>query len=111
VAAAQDVADVLGNPEGREAAAGERFFEEQARALLTGVILHLLYSDSHPTLGDCLALLSSPHPADVWEAMRTAPHDPGNRRGWLDRQTHQPTETHPTVASAASRLLGMDAPW
>jgi type IV secretion system protein VirD4 len=111
VAAAQDVADILVNPEGREAVGGERFFEEQARALLTGVILHLLYTEQHPTLSDCLRLLSSPTPADTWQAMRKAPHDPGGSRGWVDRDTtgaRTRTETHPTVASAASRLQGMD---
>jgi type IV secretory pathway TraG/TraD family ATPase VirD4 len=49
VAAAQDVADILVNPQGREAAGGERFFEEQARTLLTGVMLHLLYTKPRPS--------------------------------------------------------------
>jgi Type IV secretory system Conjugative DNA transfer len=62
-----------------------------------------------PRLGDCLALLSSPRPAEVWEAMRKAPHDLKRSRGWVNRDTGEPTETHPTAASAASRLLGMDA--
>jgi type IV secretion system protein VirD4 len=108
VACAQDVADILVNPEGREAGGGERFFEESARALLTGVILHVLYSEARPSLGRCLQLLSSPKPTEVWAAMRTAPHDPEGRHGWIDRETGKATATHPTVASAASRLLGMD---
>ncbi|HEV3077075.1 MAG TPA: type IV secretory system conjugative DNA transfer family protein [Thermoanaerobaculia bacterium] len=108
VAAAQDVADVLVNPEGRETTGGERFFEDSARALLTGVILHVLYTERPPSLGACLRLLSSPKPAEVWTAMRTAPHDDGERRGWRDRETGKPSGTHPAVANAASRLLGMD---
>jgi type IV secretion system protein VirD4 len=108
VAAAQDVADVLVNPEGRETAGGERFFEDSARALLTGVILHVLYTEKPPSLGACLRLLSSPEPAGVWTAMRTARHDDGERRGWRDRETGKPSATHPAVANAASRLLGMD---
>jgi type IV secretion system protein VirD4 len=108
VACAQDVADILVSPEGKEAGGGERFFEDSARALLTGVILHVLYSEAEPSLGRCLQLLSSPKPAETWEAMRTAPHDPEGRRGWVDRETGKATATHPTVASAASRLLGMD---
>ncbi|HVR08760.1 MAG TPA: type IV secretory system conjugative DNA transfer family protein [Thermoanaerobaculia bacterium] len=40
--------------------------------------------------------------------MRTALHDPAETRGWVDRATGKRTATHPTVASAASRLLGMD---
>jgi type IV secretory pathway TraG/TraD family ATPase VirD4 len=103
VAAAQDVTDVLVNPEGRESTGGERFFEEQARALLTGVILHLLYSKPRPTLGGCLALLSSPRPAEVWEAMRKAPHDPERSRRWVDRETGEPTETHPTAGGNGAR--------
>ncbi len=108
VAGAQDVADVLVNPEGRETTGGERFFEDSARALLTGVILHVLYTETSPSLGACLRLLSSPKPADVWTAMRTARHGDGERRGWLDRETGKPSGTHPAVANAASRLLGMD---
>ena len=108
VAGAQDVADVLVNPEGRETTGGERFFEDSARALLTGVILHVLYTEQSPSLGACLRLLSSPKPADVWTAMRTAKHDDGERRGWLDRETGKRSGTHPAVANAASRLLGMD---
>ena len=108
VAGAQDVADVLVNPEGKETAGAERFFEDSARALLTGVILHVLYTDEQPSLGACLRLLSSPKPADVWTAMRTAIHDAEGRRGWIGRETGDRTETHPAVANAASRLLGMD---
>jgi type IV secretion system protein VirD4 len=108
VAAAQDVADVLVNPEGRETTGGERFFEDSARALLTGVILHVLYTEKPPSLGACLRLLSSPKPAGVWAAMRAAQHDDGERRGWRDRETGKPSATHPAVANAASRLLGMD---
>jgi type IV secretion system protein VirD4 len=108
VAFAQDVADILVSPEGKEATGGERFFEDSARALLTGVILHVVYTEARPALGTCLQLLSSPKPTDTWEAMRTAIHDPGGRRGWIDRATGSRSETHPTVASAASRLLGMD---
>jgi type IV secretion system protein VirD4 len=108
VAFAQDVADVLVNPEGRETAGGERFFEDSARALLTGVILHVVHTEPLPSLGACLRLLSSPKPAATWETMRTAMHDPGGSRGWMDAATGDMSKTHPTVASAASRLLGMD---
>ncbi|MBV8199072.1 MAG: type IV secretory system conjugative DNA transfer family protein [Acidobacteria bacterium] len=107
VALAQDVADVLVNPEGRETAGGERFFEDSARALLTGVILHLVYGKAPPTLGACLRLLSAP-PGAIWEAMTTAEHDPDGSRGWLDPASGKVSKTHPAVANAASRLLGMD---
>jgi type IV secretion system protein VirD4 len=107
VAFAQDVADILVNPEGKETAGGERFFEDSARALLTGVILHALYTESRPSLASCLRLLSSPEPVEAWKAMQTAEHDPARSRGWLDRAGKE-SATHPTVASAASRLLGMD---
>jgi len=107
VAAAQDVADILVNPEGRESTGGERFFEDSARALLTGVILHAVYTEQEPSLGSCLRLLSSPKPAETWEAMRQATHDPERQRGWTDPSGAR-CATHPTVASAASRLQGMD---
>ncbi len=107
VAYAQDVADILVNPEGRERAGGERFFEEAARALLAGVILHVLYTEVTPSLGACLQLLSSPQPEVTWKAMAAAVHDPQAARGWTDRQG-EPTVTHPAVANAAGRLLGMD---
>ncbi|HYL04774.1 MAG TPA: type IV secretory system conjugative DNA transfer family protein [Thermoanaerobaculia bacterium] len=108
VAMAQDVADVLANPEGKETAGGERFFEDSARALLTGAILHVVYTEAQPSLGACLRLLSSPQPAAIWETMRTAMHDREGSRGWVDRTTGAMSKTHPAVASAASRLLGMD---
>jgi type IV secretion system protein VirD4 len=108
VAYAQDVADILVSPEGREAGGSERFFEDSSRALLTGVLLHVLYTDARPSLGACLHLLSTAEPAEVWKQMRTAAHDPTGRRGWTDRETGGRTTTHPTVEAAASRLLGMD---
>jgi len=108
VALAQDVADVLVNPEGREPAGGERFFDDSARALLTGAILHVAFTEAEPSLGACLRWLSSPNPPATWEIMRTAAHDPRGSRGWIDRTTGAASKTHPTVASAASRLLGMD---
>ncbi len=108
VALAQDVADVLVNPEGREAAGAERFFEDTARALLTGVILHAVYSEKAASLASCLRLLSAADPRLTWQAMRTAVHDPAGRRRWVDPATGAATVTHPAVASAAARLLGMD---
>jgi type IV secretion system protein VirD4 len=108
VAYAQDVADILVSPEGRESSGGERFFEDSAKALLTGVLLHVLYTDPRPSLGGCLHLLSAAEPAAVWEQMRKAEHDRSGRRGWTDRATRASTATHPTVAAAASRLVGMD---
>ncbi|HEV3457426.1 MAG TPA: type IV secretory system conjugative DNA transfer family protein [Thermoanaerobaculia bacterium] len=108
VAAAQDVADVLVNPEGKEAVGAERFFEDSARALLTGAILHVVYTEPQPSLGACLRLLSAPQPAATWETMRTEVHDREGNRGWVDRATGAMSRTHPTVASAASRMLGMD---
>jgi hypothetical protein len=44
VAFAQEVADVLVNPEGKETTGGEQFFEDSMRALLTGVILYARYT-------------------------------------------------------------------
>ena len=108
VACAQDVADVLVNPEGREVTGAERFFEDTARALLVGAILHEVYTEARPSLGGCLRLLSPAEPAETWRQMRAALHDPALRRGWMDRATGRATATHPAVASAAGRLLGMD---
>ena len=82
MAFAQDVADILVNPEGKEATGGERFFEDSVRALLTGVILHALYTESRPSLGSCAgvglpdggAVGSRPHAAAA--ADRAQPDHP-----------------------------------
>jgi len=88
VAFAQDVADIVVNPEGKETTGGERFFEDSARALLTGVILHALYTETQPSLGSCLRLLSSPTPVESLEGDADGGAGSGKAAaGWTERAT------------------------
>ena len=126
---AQSVADVLVDPDGRDQP--RTFWEQSAHALLTAVILHVVYS--HPsagahhsaaaagapgaagsattrTLAACAHLLSDPRRPlqETLEALLLTHHDPNLDHGWRDPHTGEATYTHPVVAAAARSLLDMD---
>ena len=105
---AQTVADVLVDPEGRDQP--RTFWEQSAHALLTAVILHVLYAEKDKTLAGCARLLSDPaRPLpETLEALLSTRHDPGLERGWVDPHRGRATYTHPVVAAAARSLLDMD---
>ncbi len=56
VRAAQALAEVLANPEGADRPAD--FWEQSARAFLTGLLLHVRFAGGEPTLGACLRALA-----------------------------------------------------
>jgi type IV secretion system protein VirD4 len=105
---AQTVADVLVDPEGKDQP--RTFWEQSAHALLTAVILHVLYAEEDKTLAGCARLLSDPaRPLpETLEALLSTRHDPGLDRGWIDPHRGRATYTHPVVAAAARSLLDMD---
>jgi type IV secretion system protein VirD4 len=107
---AQSVADVLVDPDGR--AQPRTFWEQSAHALLTAVILHVVYSgaDSARTLAACAHLLSDPRRPlqETLEALLLTHHDPNLDQDWRDPHTGEATYTHPTVAAAARSLLDLD---
>jgi type IV secretion system protein VirD4 len=89
---AQNVADVLVDPEG--SLEKRNHWEKTSHALLVGAILHVLYAESDKTLAGVAAFLSDPRRpiTSTLRAMMTTPHlgEAG---------------VHPVVASAARELL------
>ena len=88
---AQNVADILVDPEG--ALERRSHWEKTSHALLVGAILHVLYAEGDKTLAGVANFLSDPRrPIDTTlRAMLTTPH--------------LGDHPHPVVASAARELL------
>ena len=74
--------------------------------LLTGTILHILYSEPNKTLRGVAGLLSDPHATmdETLERMLTAEHDPSGAMGWHDFSGN-PTRTHPLIAEAIREVM------
>jgi type IV secretory pathway TraG/TraD family ATPase VirD4 len=105
---AQSVADVLVDPDGRDAP--RSFWEQSAHALLVGTILHVLYAAPEKSLAGCAHLLSDPGcpVRTTLDIMLRTHHDPEQTMGWRDPYTGRPTPTHPAIAAAARAVLDMD---
>jgi type IV secretion system protein VirD4 len=101
---AQNVADMLVDPDGRGA---KDHWDITAQELLVGAILHVLYVGKKKSLRGCLDLLSNPTEpiGNVLSGMISAEHDPESKRGWIDGSTGKPTKTHPAVAGAARAVM------
>jgi len=101
---AQNVADMLVDPDGRGV---KDHWDLTAEELLVGAILHVLYVGREKSLRGCLDLLSNPtRPiANVLNEMVDTKHDPTGTRRWIDRSTGQLTNTHPVVAGAARAVM------
>ena len=93
VADAQNIADILVDPDGTLERGSH--WEKTAHALLVGVILHVLYAEEDKTLAGCANFLADPERdfTDALDAMLTTEHF--SDRGGV----------HPVVASAARELL------
>ena len=78
------------------------FWKQSARALLEGVILHVLYAEKEKTLARCYGFLCSPsEPIDQqFQRMLDTEHDPQAVHGW---------KHHPRVEMAARTMLDMPA--
>ena len=74
-------------------------------ALLTGAILHLLYSEQNKTLRGLAGLLSDPKSTLVQtiERISQTQHDPDGSMNWHDHRG-APTRTHPLVAESMREL-------
>lgn len=87
---AQNIADILVDPEG--SLERRNHWEKTGHALLTGVILHVLYAEEDKTLAGCARFLSDPG-RTFTETLR------------LMMSTHHlGTRPHPIVAQAAREL-------
>ena len=74
---AQNLAEILVDPDGRGAAADNHWMAA-GEELLTGVILHVLYAEPHKTLRTVVGILSDPEATidETLGRMMTAEHDP-----------------------------------
>jgi type IV secretion system protein VirD4 len=105
VADAQNLAQILVDPDGRGDAADNHWMAA-GEELLTGVILHVLYAEPQKTLRTVVGVLSDPEAAidDTLGRMMTAEHDPAGTRGWRTVRG-APTRTHPLVAESMREAL------
>jgi type IV secretion system protein VirD4 len=103
----QNIVNMLVDPDGKGAEGDDAHWIVSAAAMLTGVLLHVLYVEPQPSLGIVANLLSSPtfeSSAQMFEYMLSTAHDPDFACGWIDA-SGQPTATHPVVAMAARDML------
>lgn len=89
-----------------------RFWAEMAKRLLLGLSLHVKHdadpnNDSLPGVAAALADPRFEDFDDLFEHMRSYPHDPSAARDWLDAEG-KPTATHPLVAQIATQMLAME---
>ncbi len=103
----QNIVNMLVDPDGKGAEGDDAHWIVSASAMLTGIVLHVLYAEPQPSLGTVAALLSSPmfeSTAQMFEYMLNTAHDPNLECNWKDA-SGQPTATHPVVAMAARDML------
>ncbi|MBD5657549.1 MAG: type IV secretory system conjugative DNA transfer family protein [Candidatus Eremiobacteraeota bacterium] len=93
----QNIVQMLVDPDGKAAQGDEAHWIATSAALLTGVILHVLYSEADKSLGGVATFLSDPSfesPTQMYQYMLNA--------------THDGSVTHPVVAMSARDMLNKD---
>lgn len=100
---AMAIATAIVDPDGAGFDGDSGVWKKRARTLMTGVILHILYSPDIPekSLRSVDAFFSdwSSPVSEKYQRMKTAIHDPEGIMGW--QLNGRPTRTHPVVAFAA----------
>jgi type IV secretion system protein VirD4 len=99
----QNIVHMIVDPDGR----GLRdHWGKTAAALLTGTILHVLYSEPNKTLRGVAGVLSDPQSTipQTIERMLSTEHGPERSMNWRDYRG-EPTGTHPIVAESMRELL------
>jgi type IV secretion system protein VirD4 len=107
----QNIVNMLCDPDGKGVEGDDAHWIVSASAMLTGIVLHVLYAENDPSLGGVASLISSPlfeSTAQMFEYMLNTQHDPDGTCGWLD-PSGAPTPTHPVVAAAARDMLNKSA--
>lgn len=100
----QNIATMIVDPDGKGL---NDHWQKTGFALLTSVILHVLYAMPDKTLRGVAAYLNDPtlESVDVaFERMMQTVHDPDDQFGWLDGN-NQPTQVHPVIAQSAREML------
>ncbi|MBU2791530.1 type IV secretory system conjugative DNA transfer family protein [Acidithiobacillus caldus] len=100
----QNIATMIVDPDGKGL---NDHWQKTGFALLTSVILHVLYAMPDKTLRGVAAYLNDPtlESVDVaFERMMQTVHDPDDQFGWLDGN-NRPTQVHPVIAQSAREML------
>ena len=99
----QNIVHMIVDPEGRGL---NDHWVKTGAALLTGTILHLLYTEPNKTLRGLAGFLSDPGCTlmETIERMIKAEHDPEGSMSWRDYRG-APTRTHPLVAESMREIL------
>ena len=100
----QTVVDMIVDPNNK----GDlNHWQMSIKSLLTGLILHLLYSRKDKSLSGLVDLLNDTNRSlyEVFQSMLKTEHDPTGKYGWRDKQTGLPTKIHPIVASVAREMI------
>ncbi|MBU2839822.1 type IV secretory system conjugative DNA transfer family protein [Acidithiobacillus thiooxidans] len=99
-----NIATMIVDPDGKGL---NDHWQKTGFALLTSVILHILYALPDKTLRGVAAFLNDPTLNSVDEAferMLTTEHDPSGRFGWKDLMG-KPTKVHQAIAQSAKEMI------
>jgi len=106
----QNIVNMLVDPDGKGAEGEDAHWIVSASAMLTGIVLHMLYAESDPSLAGVANFISNPafeSTTQMFEYMLGAVHDPEAQCGWID-SFGQVSTTHPIVAMSARDMLNKD---
>ena len=100
----QNIATMIVDPDGKGL---NDHWQKTGFALLTSVILHVLYAEPDKTMRGVAAYLNDPELESVdiaFEKMMKVEHDPEGRFRWKD-QHGTAVKVHPTIAQSAKEML------
>ncbi len=99
-----NIATMIVDPDGKGL---NDHWQKTGFALLTSVILHVLYAEPDKTMRGVAAYLNDPELESVdvaFEKMLKVEHDPEGRFRWKD-QRGQPVKVHPVIAQSAKEMI------
>ncbi|WP_338077830.1 type IV secretory system conjugative DNA transfer family protein [Acidithiobacillus caldus] len=99
-----NIATMIVDPDGKGL---NDHWQKTGFALLTSVILHVLYTEPDKTMRGVAAYLNDPELDSVdsaFENMLRVEHDPEGRFGWTDQRGNS-TKIHPVIAQSAKEML------
>jgi type IV secretion system protein VirD4 len=108
VSDAQNLADML--VRSGEDSAQERYWQDAASSIMTGMLLHVCYAAAAEgraaTLSDLCLVFTFPGISfrDTLNGLLNYPHDPNYERGWRTPNGDR-TKTHPTVREKVQEML------
>ncbi len=99
-----NIATMIVDPDGKGL---NDHWQKTGFALLTSVILHVLYAEPDKTMRGVAAYLNDPELESVdiaFDKMLKVEHDPEGRFRWKD-QRGQPVKVHPVIAQSAKEMI------